>query len=189
MHLLLKLICFRHPTQAAPVIQDGKVTLAESGAIAEYILTKYGNGMLSVSPSADNYPDYLYYLHFANGYFQPAVLRYGIVIRSGVSPEDMSAKFSKRGFDQSLQIIEDRVSQHPWLAGDDFTAADIMVVVSLTTMRLFVPYSLEGYGAILAYLKRVSERDGYQRAMQKGDPGWEPIVGPEKPNSFRDQMR
>jgi glutathione S-transferase len=175
----------RSPTKSAPVIQDGNVTLGESGAIAEYILTKYGNGKLSIPPSAENYPDYLYYLHFGNGYFQPALGRYGVVVRSGLSSDNLAAKFAKRSFDQSLEIIEARVSKFTWLAGDEFTVADIMNVFSLTTMRLFFPYSLEGYNGIISYLQRVSERDGYKKAMAKGDPGFTPLLGAEKPEYIR----
>ncbi|KAI1874712.1 hypothetical protein JX265_004920 [Neoarthrinium moseri] len=170
-----------HPTKAAPVIQDGNITLAESGAIVEYILTKYGGGKLALPPTSSDYADYLYFLHFANGYFQPALLRYGPVMRCGASSDDLAAKFTKRGFEQSLQILEDRVGKHPWLAGAEFTAADIMNVCSLTTMRVFYPYSLEAYPAIVAYLKRVSERVGFQTATEKGDPGFERPIGAEKP--------
>lgn len=81
----------------------------------------------------------------------------------------------------SLQILEDRLRTNTWLAGDEFTAADIMNVCPLTTMRVFAPFSLEGYDSILAYLKRVSQRTGYQRAVTKGDPGFHPPIGPEKP--------
>jgi glutathione S-transferase len=51
------------------------------------------------------------------------------------------------------------VSKNTWLAGDEFTAADVMIVFSLTTMRLYVPYNLEGFEGILGYLKRVGERE------------------------------
>jgi glutathione S-transferase len=91
------------------MIQDGNVTLAESAAIFEYI------------------------------YLQPAVLRYGMMLRSGFSSADMSARFAKRAFEQSLQILEDRLKGNKWLAGEGFTAADIRNVFTLTTMRLFSP--------------------------------------------------
>jgi glutathione S-transferase len=73
------------------------------------------------------------------------------------------------------------LSNNTWLAGDEFTAADIMIVFSLTTMRRYFPYSLEEYPATVAFLKRVSEREGYQRAMSKGDPGFTPLIGAGKP--------
>lgn len=150
----------------------------------EYILTKYGKGKLSIPVDADNYPDYLYYFHFANGYFLPALGRYRVVLAAGIPSDDANAKFARRGFEQSLQIVEDRVSKHTWLAGDEFTAADIMNIFCLTTWRLFFPFSLEKYSGILAYLKRIGEREGYRRAMEKGDPGFTPLLGAEKPEPF-----
>jgi glutathione S-transferase len=60
-----------------------------------------------------------------------------------------------------------------------------MVVFSLSTGRLFAPYSLEGYDGILLFLRRVAERDGYKRAMEKGDPGFVPLFGAEAPDPMR----
>lgn len=160
------------------MIQDGKVTLAESGAIMEYILTKHGEGKLSISPDAENYADYLYYLHFGNGYFMPAVKGFTPFLRGTLKVEEgnLSSFFAKRSFDQSLQILNDRLKTNTWLLGDEFTAADIMNVFVLTTVRLFIPYSLEGYDAILAYLDRVTKREAYIKAMNKGDPGFTPLI-------------
>lgn len=148
----------------------------------EYILTKYGQGKLTIPSTAENYPDYLYFFHFANGYFQPALLRYGPTLRSGAAQSDLGATFAKRSFEQSLQIINDRVSKHQWLAGDEFTAADVMCVCTLTTMRLFFPYSLEEYGGIVRYLQRIGDRSAFQTAMEKSDPGFKRPLGAEKPN-------
>ncbi|KAH1296608.1 hypothetical protein KXX11_007787 [Aspergillus fumigatus] len=174
-----------HPTQAAPVIQDGTTTLAESGAIVEYILTKYGKGKLTVPPTADNYADYLYFLHFANGYFQPALVGYSTVLRSEISRDDPSARFARRNFEQALRILDDRLAKHTWLAGEEFTAADVMNVFTLTTARLFFPYRLAGYEGILGHLQRVSQREAYQTAMAKGDPGLIPLIHGDNPRPIR----
>jgi glutathione S-transferase len=61
-----------HPLGAAPVIGDGDVLLAESGAVMEYILGRYGEGRLVIRPEQPGYADYLYWLHFANGSMMPA---------------------------------------------------------------------------------------------------------------------
>jgi glutathione S-transferase len=178
----------RHPTGAAPIIEDDGILLAESGAITEYILNKYGKGKLVVTPSEPNYADYLYWLHFANGYFQPALSRYMMAQRMGQDPEttdNPSMFFVKRGREASLRMLDERLQKSQWLAGDEFTAADIMNVWCATTMRLFTPYSLEGYDNILAWLKRVGERPAYKRAMEKGDPGLEPLLGAEKPSFLK----
>lgn len=78
-------------------------------------------------------------------------------------------RFSKK-FSAMLKLINDRLAEVPWLAGEEFTAADIMLVCCLTTMRCFNPYDLGDYEHILAYLSRVSARDAYRQARQKGDP-------------------
>jgi glutathione S-transferase len=71
----------------------------------------------------------------------------------------------------ALKFINERLlSTGAWLAGDEITAADIMTVWCFTTMRKWEPIDLTEYEGILAYLKRVGERDAYRRAMTKGDP-------------------
>jgi glutathione S-transferase len=153
--------------------------LAESGAIIEYILAKYGQGKLSIPVDGANFADYLYFFHFANSYFLPALSRAGLVRRSGMDPDGTMAKLARHGSEVSLKMLEDRLTNNTWLAGEEFTAADVMNFFILTTWRLFFPYSLEGYDAILSYMQRISKRDGYKRALAKGDPGYEPPLGAE----------
>ncbi|KAK4543903.1 hypothetical protein LTR36_004677 [Oleoguttula mirabilis] len=174
-----------HPLGAAPVIQDGDLTLAESGACLEYIIHIHGAGKLTVQPGAKHYADYLYWLHFGNGTLQPAVSRAMVLKFTGL-PDDNSMRVrvdSKQG--QMLQFLNQRLgATKAWLAGDEFTAADIMVVFSLTTMRKFFAIDLSEYEAILAYLQRVGGREAYQRAMAKGDPGLDVpsiLLGPPPP--------
>ena len=170
-----------HPSESAPVITDGDITLAESGAIAEYILVKYGKGKLVVGPEAKNYADYLFWLHFATGTLQPSLSR-NMFLRLAQVPADnqvMASTVSRR--EQAVGMLNERLKDNQWLAGTDFTAADVMTVTSLTTMRLWMPYSLEPYLNVLSYLKRVGEREGYQKAMAKGDAGFEPLLGAEAP--------
>jgi glutathione S-transferase len=78
--------------------------------------------------------------------------------------------------ERAFRYVDARLSAAPYFAGQLFTAADIMMVFSLTTMRLFVPVALAPYPAILAYLQRIGGRDGYRRAMEKGDPGVPPML-------------
>ena len=75
----------------------------------------------------------------------------------------------------ALAMVDKRLGEVEYLAGE-FTAADVMTVFSLTTMRYFMPLDLKPYPNILAYLQRVSRREGYRRAMQKGDPGMPPFL-------------
>ncbi|OOF95534.1 hypothetical protein ASPCADRAFT_131005 [Aspergillus carbonarius ITEM 5010] len=162
-----------HPSQTAPIIQDGPITLAESGAIFEYILTKHNpSHKLTLSPDHPSYPEYLYFLHFANGTFQPAILRYGLVTRVGLhlQEENFSAQLALRSFSRALKILDERLRENKWLAGEEFSAADVMIVVCLTTVRGWIPYELEEYVGIKEYLGRVGEREGFRRMRERGDP-------------------
>ena len=71
----------------------------------------------------------------------------------------------------ALEFMNRRLGEADYLAGSELTAADVMMVFSLTTMRSFTPYELKPYPRILAYLRRIGAREAYQRAMGKGDPG------------------
>lgn len=170
-----------HWTGTAPVIEDGDITLGESGAIVEYILTKYGSGRLTVSPSEPNYPDYLFWLHHANAGFQPSAMRAASARASGTESNPMNKNGIKR-FESTLFAMDKRLGEVPYLAGNELTAADIMTVFTLTTARLFLPFSLAEYPNIVEYLGRIGAREQYRRAMQKGDPGLEPVLGAAPPD-------
>jgi glutathione S-transferase len=82
----------------------------------------------------------------------------------------------KGRLDRVLDLIEKRLGEADYLAGSEFTAADIISVFSLTTMRAFLPVDLAPYPNILRYLQRIGAREAYQRAMRKGDPGMKPLL-------------
>ena len=81
-------------------------------------------------------------------------------------------------------MVNERLTQVSWLAGDEFTAADIMTVYSLSTFRIVYPIDFAEYGGIVAWLERVGDRPAYQKAMAKGDPGFTPALGAETPERF-----
>ena len=166
-----------HPMGAAPVIEDDGILLAESGAILEYILTRYGQGRLTCAPqNSKDFATYLYWLHFANGNLQPVMGRSMVLRRLNVPADHPLHKTQQERLDRALQSIEARLGESPFLAGPAFTATDIMTVFSLTTMRLFMPVDLGPYAAIRAYLQRIGARKAYCRAMQKGDAGFTPML-------------
>jgi glutathione S-transferase len=160
-----------HPLGAAPVITDGAVVLAESGAVMDYIIAKYGAGRLTLPPAHPDFAAYLYWLHAGNGTLQPAMGRAMILGRLNLPADHALAQAMHARLHRALALVEARVATATWLAADEFTAADIMMVFSLTTMRYFAPLDLAPYPAIRGYLGRVAARPGYQRAMAKGDPG------------------
>jgi glutathione S-transferase len=160
-----------HPAGTAPVMTDGEVQIAESGAIVQYIIARYGNGRLALPPEHPDFAQYLYWFHFANGNLQPHLGRNLVLNRLDVA-DDHAVKVSARErVDRALAMVEARLAQVPYFAGAAFTAADIMNVFTLTTMRYFQPWDLGGYPHILAYLQRIAARPAYAAAMAKGDPG------------------
>jgi glutathione S-transferase len=165
-----------HPIGAAPVIEDSDVLLAESGAIVDYIIARQGGGRLTLGPDHPDFAPYLYWLHFANGNLQPVMGRNLMLRRLDLAPDNPVRRDAKRRLDLVFGLIEARLGEATYLAGSEFTAADIMTVFSLTTMRIFLPLDLSPYPNILAYLQRIGGRPAYQRAMQKGDPGMTPLL-------------
>jgi glutathione S-transferase len=165
-----------HPMGIAPVITDGTFALAESGAIIEYVIAKYGNGRLAVSPDKPNFADYLFWLHFANGTMMPGQMTGFMVSLAGGSGDNVVLEALKARADLAFAMVEKRLAETPYLAGSEFTAADIIMGFPLTTMRSFVPRDLGSYPNLRAYLKRIGERPGYQRAMAAGDPGMVPVL-------------
>jgi glutathione S-transferase len=161
----------------APVISDGDLTLGESGAIVEYIIQTYGDGRLALKRGDAGFTDYLYWFHFANGTLQPTVGRVMYLNRADPSGTSAPAQSAKERFALVLSTLNARLGKAPYLAGAELTAADIMSVFSLTTMRLFAPFDLSGYPNILGYLQRIGAREGYRRAMAKADPGFVPLLG------------
>jgi glutathione S-transferase len=160
-----------HPIGAAPVITDGGLVLAESGAVVDYIIAKYGNERLTLKPDHPDFVSYLYWLHFANGTLQPVMGR-NMVLNRLSPPDDNPVRVAQKArLDLAFDLVEARTREAEYLAGKEFTAADIMMGFSLTTMRYFLPYDLARCPNIVGYLGRISQRPAYRRAMEKGDPG------------------
>ena len=165
-----------HPLGAAPLIEDGDLLLAESAAIVEYIIVKHGGGRLKLGLEHPDYANFLYWFHFSNGNLQPVMGRLMVVGRAKL-PVDHPVQASAQGrLDRLMALVEARLGEVPYLAGREFTAADIMSVFSLTTMRLFQPIDLAPCPNIRAYLQRIGKRPAYRRAMAKGDPDLTPML-------------
>jgi len=163
-----------HPLGAAPVLEDltdpsHPIILAESGAICEYIIHKYGNGRLALKPEDRNYAEYLYWLHFSNATLQSSIFRRAMA-RGMVGEGDMRYKGNDARVVVALKYVNNRLLKNEWLAGEEFTAADVMTGWCFTTLRKFEPIDLTEYEGILAWLRRIGKREAYRKAMEKGDP-------------------
>lgn len=181
-----------NPFGTAPYFRDTTVSppvsLSESGAIVDYILTVHGGNTapgsgvprLIRTPDDKDYGDYLQWLHFANGSLQPSVSRIMTFLLAGLSDDSAIVQVFNKRNEMALKLIDERLASHKFLAGDHISAADIMSVCSLTTLRGFAPsIDLGPYQNILRYLKDVSERPAYQEALKKGDHGMAPLITPK----------
>ena len=160
-----------HPLGSAPVITDDGLVLAESGAIMEYIMAKHGGGRLTLKADHPDFAPYLYWFHFANGTLQAAMGRNMMLGRLKLASDDPVLAMAAARLDNAFNLVEARLKEAEYFAGQEFTAADIMMGFSLTTMRYFMPYDYVRLPSLRAYLKRIGARPAYQRAMAKGDPG------------------
>ena len=159
-------------TGASPFVvesESGK-TMNESAAICEYIIHKYGNGKLAAKPEDDNYWDYLYWFHYSNGTFQPAMVDAQFGEAAGLDSSNQLMGFMYLRMKWAYELVNKRLGESKFFAGDDLTAADIMMMYSLTTQRYWLgpTADLSPYTNILRWLQECANRPAYQRAMEKG---------------------
>ena len=157
-----------HPLGRAPVIVDGDVVLAESGAIVEYLVARHGQGRLSVLPEAPNFADYLYWLHYAEGSLMLQLLREWSLDRMlpGADAHPGMARV-RAGTRTHLEAVEARLAAAPFFAGPEFTAADIMMAYPFTTFRRICPVDLAPFPAIRDWAGRMETRPAFVKATRR----------------------
>ena len=155
-----------HPLGRAPVIRDGEVVLAESGAIVDYVTRRHAGGRLSRGPGDPDFADYLFWLHFAEGTLVSQMLRewYVDLLVPDIDDHPVVRRL-REGSVTQLAFVEGRLAQVPFFAGPEFTAADIMMTFPFTTLGSFRSLDLSPYPAIRDYLARIAGRPAYRRAM------------------------
>ena len=170
-----------HPLGKSPVITDNGNTIAESGAIVEYLVKTYGNGRL-IPP--DNTPERLrftYWLHYAEGSAMPPLLlkliflmlpkRAPLLMRPVVNA--IAAKALNTLVDpqlkQHMAFWEGELSKSEWFAGHEFTAADIQMSFPLEAASARAGLE-QGHPKAMAWLAKIHARPAYQRALEKGGP-------------------
>lgn len=128
-------------TGKAPFVEDTETGLkmSESGAICEYIIFKYGDGRLYTKPSDANYFDFLYWWHYANATCQAAMVCSMFTSIAELPKDAPIHQFADDRLEGMFRHIDNRLAANKWLAGDEFTAAEIMTVYALITQRYFGP--------------------------------------------------
>lgn len=169
-----------HPLGKSPVITDGDTTVAESGAIIEYLVGKYGRGRLVPAEGTPERLRYTYWLHYAEGSAMPPLLLKLIFDKVEQSPMPFFVKPIARGIwakvksafitpqiETHFDFMEAELGKAPWFAGPEFTAADIQMSYPLeaASQRGGVDRTRPN---LVDFLKRIHARPAYARALEKG---------------------
>lgn len=172
-----------HPLGKSPVISDGDIVVAETGAIFEYLCGLRAGTPLVPAAGTVAYRHYTYWLHFAEGSAMPPLLLKMIFDRIASAPMPFFAKPIARaisakvldGYVDSnlrtqLAFMETELSRRAWFAGDAFTAADIMMSFPLEAARQRAGLSAASHPLLSGWLDAIHARAAYQRALARGGP-------------------
>ena len=169
-----------HPLGKSPVITDGPNTVAESGAIIEYLLDRYGEGRLRPAPASPDRLRYTYWLHFAEGSAMPPLLLKLVFDRIEAAPmpffvrpiahgiaKKVKTSFIEPNLERNLGFMESELASRDWFAGSEFSAADIQMSFPLELSRVRGGLD-ENRPRLMRFLERIHSRPAYQRALAKG---------------------
>lgn len=155
-----------HPLGKSPIIRDDDLVLAESGAIVEYLCDKYQR--LTPQRGTRDYAKYLHWLHFAEGSAMGQfILEMATSGRLGGEPMSNAERFAQRTR-LYLKYIDATVASHPYIAGQEFTGADIVMMSCAGWIERVE--DRETYPNIIAYRTRIGERPAYKKGMAIANP-------------------
>ena len=161
-----------HPMGIAPVITDGDLVLGESGAIMDYIVAKYApDTPLVPGPDHPDYADHLFYYHWANATFMTNGMM--ALVAQFMGAKELPPFVADR-VQKGWAIVEKRLGEADYFGGKQLTTADIMMGFQLTTSRAMSGMAIDHLPNLKAYLQRIGQREAYQRAMSKCEPGMPP---------------
>jgi glutathione S-transferase len=169
-----------HPLGKSPVIVDGDVTVAESGAIIECLVDKYGERRLIPPAGTAQRLRYTYWLHYAEGSAMSPLLLKLVFDRVAANPAPwpvsaiarriaatVTNAFIAPNLKRHLDFIETELGAHAWFAGEQFTAADVQM-----SFPLEIAVARAGLNAgrpkSMGFLERIHARDAYKRALERG---------------------
>jgi glutathione S-transferase len=156
-----------HPLGKSPVITDGDLVVAESGAIIEYLVRKYGGGRLLPASDSPEYIRYLQWMHFAEGSAMLPLLLALYVGRLGEAGAPLKPRINSE-IDNHLRYLDTELGDREFLLGAELSAADIQVsfVVEVADARNL----LDNYVNLSHYAERIHSRPAYLRALERGGP-------------------
>ena len=171
-----------HPLGKSPIVTDGDRTLAESGAIVEYLVDRYGAGRLRPPQGSDAQLRYTYWLHYAEGSLMSPLLLSLIFTRMPKAPMPFFARPVVRGISNSFttsfiapqlklhfDYVEAELAKAEWFAGAEFSAADVQMSFPLEVARARAAIGA-AHPHCEAWLDRIHARPAYRKALETGGP-------------------
>ena len=171
-----------HPLGKSPVITDGDVVVAESGAIIEYLVDKYGAGRLVPAAGTPERLRWTYWLHFAEGSAMTPLLMKLVFDKVATSPmpffvrpvakaiaAEVKSSYVMPQIAAHLAYMESVLAKSKWFAGAEFSAADIQISFVLEAGAARGGLG-EQYPKLTAFLKRIHARPAYKKALERGGP-------------------
>ncbi len=177
-----------HPLGKSPVITDGGETIAESGAILEYIVERYGaqakDELAHLQPTLGSaaYRQSRFWMHYAEGSLMNWLVMKLVFMTIPKQPMpffvrpiaraicgNVQAKLIDPNLATALAFIEDHLSHNPWFAGDTISIADFQMSFAVEA-ALSRSANAAQYAKLAAYRERMVARPAYQRAIAKGGP-------------------
>lgn len=171
-----------HPLGKSPVLTDGQLTLAESGAILEYLVDRYGNGALLPKVGTPDHLRYRYFMHYAEGSGMPLLLLKLIFDRLETGPVPFLVRPIARGIAQKLKallvdrqlpqhmaFLESELTKQPWFSGSEFGAADVQMSFVIEGARARGAVDAR-HPRLLEFLETIHARPAYLRALERGGP-------------------
>lgn len=154
-----------HPLGKSPVITDGSKTIAESGAIVEYLIDTYGSGRFKPKTGSDDYWKYIEWLHYAEG---SAMLPLLLALYTAMLGEAGAALKPRVDSEiaNNLSYMENALGGRGFFVGDELTGADIQLLFPLEAAGV----RLDPYPGLVKYRARMQARPAYQRGIEKGGP-------------------
>jgi len=155
----------RHPLGRVPVLEDGEVSIFESGAIVEYVMARYGDGGLKPAVDAPEFPEYLQWFHYCEGMVMPPINT--IMVHSVLLPPERrnpeTLGQAQRLLSRAVAPVDAALEGREYLIGS-FSAADIMLGHSLFMARRLGQVSDE-LANLTGYVKRIESRPAFQTAI------------------------
>ncbi len=171
-----------HPLGKAPIVVDGETTVAESGAIIEYLLERFDDGALRPAPGTPEGRAFTYWLHYAEGSYMPLMILSLVIRRIETAPMPFFAKPVARGIADKVrkgyldanvrrhtEYLEQHLSGSTWFCGERFSGADIQMSFAVEAAEVRTDLG-EHYPRLAGFLEKIRARPAYARALERGGP-------------------